>query len=399
VPGEPGYRINLRRGETVKKALILSVIACIAAYGCATGGQQAASTEVEGGGTTQDSRGFEKNYGPAEIAYQSAQQFLAAGNYDEAISHLRTATNVKPDYLEAWSDLGKTLTKVKDYQGGITAFERALALAPENQPLIASIAYNYLFLDNLDKAEENYAKLLVADSLSYEAHVHLGFIYQKKNDADRAIYHYNQALITQPMDAQTIGSIASLYEKKGDEAKKIEYLKRAVEAAPDDNRYKTQLGSAYMKAKDYQNALPIFESLVQAYPNEAAYYQNLGLILSQIPARKAEAPAALEKTLELKGDDAFVCGILAMVYNDLAQYQKAIAAAKRGLDLKMGQEPILYYQYGAALSKLEDFGGAIAMFQKVVATNDPQWTDAARKQIDRQIALKKRAEAKQQQQQ
>lgn len=382
----------------MKKALILSVIACFAVLGCASGGQQGVSgSSADGGGITQDDRGFEKNIGPAEIAYQTAQQFLAAGNYDEAISHLKTATNLKPDYLEAWSDLGKTLTKLKDYQGGITAFERALALSPANQPLIASIAYNYLFLDNLDKAEENYTKLLDADSLSYEAHVHLGFIYQKKNDADRAIYHYNQALVTQPMDATTIGSIASLYEKKGDEAKKIEYLKRAVEAAPDNVRFKQQLGSAYMKAKDYPNALPIFETLVKENPNEPAYYQNLGLILSQIPDRKGEAPAALEKALELKGDDAFICGILAMVYNELGQYQKAIAVAKRGLDLKMGQEPILYYQSGAALSKLERFDEAIAMFEKVVATKDLQWTDAAKKQIDRQIALKKRAEAKKQQ--
>jgi hypothetical protein len=37
------------------------------------------------------------------------------------------------------------------------------------------------------------------------------------------------------------------------------------------------------------------------------------------------------------------------------------------------------------------------MFERVVTTKDPQWVDAARKQIDRQVKLKKIAEQKKQQ--
>ena len=37
------------------------------------------------------------------------------------------------------------------------------------------------------------------------------------------------------------------------------------------------------------------------------------------------------------------------------------------------------------------------MFEKVVATKDPQWVDSAKKQIDRQVRLKKIAEQKKQQ--
>jgi tetratricopeptide (TPR) repeat protein len=389
-----------RRGVTVKKVLTLAMaLALCAILGCASGGNKGATETGSGAGTSQDDRGFEKNPPTAaEISFQSAQQFLAGGNYDEAISHLRTATSLKPNYLEAWSELGNTLTKVKDYPGGIAAYEKALELSPGNNVLISSIAYNYLYLENWDKAEEYYTKLVDKDSLSYEGNVHLGFIYQKKNDNERAIMVYEKALASQPNDATTIGTLAGLYEKKGDEEKKIEYLKRAIVAAPDNYKFKTQLGSAYMKKKDYVSALPVFEDLVKNYPDEAAYHQNLGLVLSQIPDRKGDAAVELEKALELKGDDPYICGILALVYNDLAQYQKAIAIVKRGLDAKQGQEPILYYQWGAALSKLEQFDEAIGMFQKVVQTKDPQWSEAARKQVDRQVALKKRAEAKKQQQ-
>jgi tetratricopeptide (TPR) repeat protein len=154
-----------------------------------------------------------------------------------------------------------------------------------------------------------------------------------------------------------------------------------------------------MKRKDFENAIPVFEELIKQFPDEAAYHQNLGLVLSQMPDRRAQAPAELEKTLELKGSDPYISGILALVCNDLGQYQKAIASAKRGLAGDPGQSaPLLYYQWGAALSKLESYDESIAMFQKVVATKDPQWVDSAKKQIDRQEKLKKIAEQKKMQQ-
>jgi tetratricopeptide (TPR) repeat protein len=393
---------SIRKGGAVKKVIaVFSVLALIATIGCASGGKQEPATGGDAESATAGNKkgGFEKNYGPAEINYQSAVQFLAAGNYDEAISHLKTATMLKPTYLEAWSELGNTLMKIKDFQGGIGAYEKALELSPGNTGYISSIAYGYLYLENWDKSEEYYTRLIEKDSLSYEGHVHLGFISQKKNDLDRAIYHYERALAAQPNDATTIGTLASIYEKKGDEEKKIEYLRLAVVAAPDIYKFKTQLGSAYIKRKDYENAVPIFEDLIKSYPDEAAYHKNLGLVLSQMNGRLAEAPAELEKSLELGGDDPYVSGILALVYNQLKKYDKAIAAAKKGIEAKAGQEPLLYYQWGAALSKLESYDDAIVMFQKVVATKDPQWSDAANKEIVRQEKLKKIAEQKKQQQQ
>ena len=148
--------------------------------GCSSGGYQDIPVQTEeeaaGGMSVTDERGFERQLTPAEIAYQSAEQFLAVGNYEEAVRELQKATSLKPDYLEAWSELGKTLTKIKDYAGGIEAYKRALELSPGNEALIASIGYNYLFLEDWDSAEKYYRMLIAQDSLSYDGNVHLGFI-------------------------------------------------------------------------------------------------------------------------------------------------------------------------------------------------------------------------------
>ena len=168
-------------------------------------------------------------------------------------------------------------------------------------------------------------------------------------------------------------------------------MKRAVEAAPDNFRFQTQLGTMYFKMKNYEEAVQIYENLVANFPERASYFQYLGFSLSQTD-RKSEAPAILEKAIELGSNDAFTYAVLAKTFNEVGQHSKAIKVAQEGLKTG-GQEAFLYYQWGEALSKLKQFDDAIAKFEKVLSYKDPQWTDAANKQIDRQDKLKKREEA------
>ena len=383
-----------RKDGAVKRLAILCVcLVFLAHLGCAAGGGE--GIETYGGVESReitDEQGFRREMGPAEIEYQSAQQFLVSGDYAEAIGHLRRAADLKPTYLEAWSDLGKTLTTMQDYEAAIPALERALELSPDNEGLIGYLGRNNLFLKNWDEAERYYRLLIEKNPRDYNGNVNLGFIFQKRENADSAIVYYERAILAKPGDATTMGSLATLYGDKENREKKIEYLYKAMEAAPDNYRFKTQLGSEFFNNKEYDEAIPIYEDLVRQYPDMAAYHQRLGFALSQSD-RKTEAPAVLEKAIELKGDDPFIFAILARIYNENGQYTKAIEKARQGLALNAGKEAFLNYQWGEALSKLKQFDKAIAKFQKVVSYKDPTWTDPARKQVDRQEKLKKREEA------
>lgn len=350
------------------------------------------------GETTTDAKGFERNLGPAEIAYQSAKQFMSAGNYTEAIANLEKAVSIKPTYLEAWSDLGRAYTDRKDYEKGIAAYQKALELSPENEALKASIGYNYLNLEDFDNAETYYLMLVEEDTLNYNGNVNLAFIAQRRDDTRGAITYYERALKSNPKDATTMGTLASLYGKLDHKEKKYEYLHMAIEAAPENHQFKKQLAKAYFNEKDYVNAIPIYESLVMEFPDDANFHQRLGFAMSQTD-RKAEAPAELEKAVELSGGDAFTYAILAKIYNENGMYQKAAGSAKAGLALNGGEVAFLTYQWGEALSKLNNYEGAITKFEKVAGMRDPLWSAPAAKQVDRQQKLIKIREAKKEQEQ
>jgi len=386
----------------VKRILtIVAVIAVAALTGCSSGG---GGSSVETGAvandsrSTTDSQGFQRQLGPAEIAYQSAKQFMSAGNYTEAISNLEKAVSIKPTYLEAWSDLGRAYTDRKDYEKGIAAYQKALELSPDNEGLIASIGYNYLNLEDLDNAEKYYLMLVEEDTLNYNGNVNLAFIAQRRDDTRGAIKYYERALKSNPGDATTMGTLASLYDQLGDKEKKYQYLNMAIEAAPENHQFKKQLARAYFSEKDYVNAIPLYESLVVEYPDDASFHQRLGFAMSQTD-RKGEAPAELEKAIELNGGDAFTYAILSKIYNENGMYQKAADAAKAGLALNGGEVAFLNYQWGEALSKMNDYEGAITKFEKVAGMNDALWSGPATKQIDRQQKLIKIREAKKEQEQ
>jgi tetratricopeptide (TPR) repeat protein len=396
----------------VKRLLsIFAVLAILAMAGCGgyggdsvetdTYADQGESTSGSTSGSSTDSQGFERNLGPAEIAYQSGKQFMSAGNYTEAIASFEKAVSIKPTYLEAWSDLGRAYTDRKDYEKGIAAFQKALELSPDNEALIASIGYNYLNLQDLDNAETYYLMLVEKDSLSYNGNVNLAFIAQQRDDTRGAIEYYERALKSNPTDARTMGTLAGLYDKLGNKEKKYEYLHMAIDAAPETHQYKKQLARAYFNEgtpEGYENSIPLYESLVMEFPDDANYHQRLGFALSQTD-RKAEAPAELEKAVALNGGDAFTYAIMAKIYNENKMYPKAAEAAQKGLALKDGEEAFLNYQWGEALSKMNDYEGAIAKFEKVQAMNDPVWSGPATKQIDRQLKLIKIREAKKEQEQ
>lgn len=379
---------------------LIAGIAIVFLIGCNSGTGENINTDYSQSSsvTVKDKDGFDKELRPEEIAYQSAQQFLSSGKFSEAVQSLEEAVSIRPTYLEAWSQLGSTYTKLQEYEKGIAAYKQALELSPGDESLITSIGYNYLNLKSWDEAEPYYQMLLENDPNHHSGNINLAFIAQNRGNTEEAIEYYKAALVSMPNDARTMGTISDLYGKLDNKEKKFEYLNKAIAADPENHEFKKKLAKAYFNDRDYKNSIPIYEELTRIYPDIADYHQRLGFAYSQA-GRQSEAPAELEKAVSLSGGDPFTYAIMAKIYNENKLYNKAVSAAKAGLDIKLGgdQAAILYYQWGEALSKLDSYEEAIVKFQKVISLNDPVWSKSAEKQITRQNQLIKIREAKKEQ--
>jgi tetratricopeptide (TPR) repeat protein len=357
-----------------------------------------AATQVQGLPQFKDERGFDKKLSPAEIEYQSAQQYMKSESYYEAIDHLKKAVKLDPDYFEAWSMLGKAQMKIKKFKESIKSYKKAQELKPDNTNVIGFLGDNNLKLGNLDEAEKYFEMLTAKDSLDYFGNIRLGFIAKQRENWDEAVDYFRKALKAKPDDVVVMGTIAGIYREKGDSANQIKYLQMAVDAEPENYTMLKKLASAYFSSKQYDKAVPLYEQLVEIYPDLAAFHKRLGFALSQSGGDMKRAARELEKANIISGGDSQTYALLALIYNENKNWDKAIEAAKEGLSLDDGNDAFLLYQLGVAVSKKGRYEEAITHFQKAVNIGTEPWKSSSIKQIDRQQKLIEIREAKKEQQ-
>jgi tetratricopeptide (TPR) repeat protein len=78
---------------------------------------------------------------------REAQRLHTEGRIDEALALARDALRLDPGFVEAWLYYGTTLiTRRLQFQPGLDALEKALALAPDDSNVHYSLGWCYEFV-------------------------------------------------------------------------------------------------------------------------------------------------------------------------------------------------------------------------------------------------------------
>jgi Tfp pilus assembly protein PilF len=124
------------------------------------------------------------------------------------------------------------------------------------------------------------------------------------------------------------------------------------------------LGVAYMNQQRPADAQKYFEQALEAEPKFAVARLNLGVAL--LAQQKLEpARAALEAATQQVPKDAYAWYNLGLVYKDLGEAEKGIAAFLHVTEITQEADP--YYFIGYLNKQLQKYDEAIAAFQKALA--------------------------------
>jgi tetratricopeptide (TPR) repeat protein len=91
--------------------------------------------------------------------YQTAQDLLGAGRFEEAIPPLLRVVADDPRNDDAWHDLGFANQRLGRFAEAAGHYERALAIKPTRRNTRARLGEVYLALNNVQKAEEQLTEL------------------------------------------------------------------------------------------------------------------------------------------------------------------------------------------------------------------------------------------------
>lgn len=100
----------------------------------------------------------------AESRYNDGLALKGKKDWTGAETAFRQATVLKPNFHEAWSELGHALKREQRFDDSIRAYQKALALKADYPPALEYLGEAYAALGRKAEAEEQLAKLRPLDA-------------------------------------------------------------------------------------------------------------------------------------------------------------------------------------------------------------------------------------------
>ncbi len=307
--------------------------------------------------------------------------FFLTDELDVAIDEFREAVHQKPDYADAYHNLGVAMAKTGDLTGAITAWTEAERLDPEavslRYSLSALVSYNYgvsLIRDGrVEQAMKQWQAALRLQPNFVEAHYALGLSFLAEQNPAVAIGHFHSALSVAPDWIQAYAALGqAYYESHEYDLARTAWLK-ALALNPGDARTYANLALLAVQEGNYQEAIEYSRQAVALQPDLVSAHFNLGVALL---AKGEEQPSvgALEHALALDTRLTPARLLLGVAWSRRGDWARAAHSWREALK----QDPFgpdtfwLHDNLGIALTSMGHFQDATKEFQWVVEQR-PEW--------------------------
>jgi len=100
----------------------------------------------------------------AKVEYNRGNDYYQNAQYDKAIECFKNATELDPNYIDAYFNLGALLEYIHDYDGALNAFKQIILRKPDDYEAVYKAAEISKNIGNIDKMNM-YLSIIPEDSL------------------------------------------------------------------------------------------------------------------------------------------------------------------------------------------------------------------------------------------
>jgi len=229
--------------------------------------------------------------GSAAFWNNKGASLRALGRHDEAVTCLKKALEVQPDYAPAHYNLGFALYNKGDLEGAIAEYRTALRFQPDLGPAHNSLGAALDVKGDLDGAIAEYRRALRLRPDDAYAHNNLGLALYNKGDLEGALAEYRTALRFQPDLAPAHCNLGFALDVKGDLEEAIAEYRTAIRLEPGNAALHNNLARALGSKGDLDGAIAEYRTAIRLQPDFATAHYNLGGALKA----KGEVRVALEE--------------------------------------------------------------------------------------------------------
>jgi tetratricopeptide (TPR) repeat protein len=333
----------------------------------------------------------------ADLAYNSAAQFLASQQWDQAIARLQSIVNVCPEHVEATRGVGTAYMGKGDYASAIEWFNKVVALRADNTEAgdFANTAKAYAKLKKYKEARAEYMK---AEQLAPDdcgvlfnlgvMHYAAGFHPQSVDVLEHALDvcpQYRDNILSQL--SKSAAKAAEQQRKAGNNAKAQFYDELMTQyggAAGGSTTY--DMVKQKMGEKKYGEAAALLDQMLAKNPDQPNAWLTLARV-RDANGQKGPSVTAYQKYLEAKPNDANAWGAMIQVMVEDGKCTEANEAGKGAAARLVSQgakalAPI-NFSWGMALECLGEYETAGVKFNQVLIAGNSRYIEPARTNVQR----------------
>ncbi len=151
----------------------------------------------------------------ADAHFAHANLYSKQGNHDRAIQCNKAVINLKPNWPEAWSNLGELLRKDHRYEEAVAASRQAAALRADDLTIQYNLATVLCDAKEYGEAERLFLDLIKFDGTFMRAYLNLGMVYKRTNRRDEALNMFDKALFLNPDLHEAYSNIGAVFSDMG----------------------------------------------------------------------------------------------------------------------------------------------------------------------------------------
>ena len=226
--------------------------------------------------------------------YLRAKVYTKENEVERAGAELNKAVSLRPDFAEAWSDLGEARKALLDNAGALAAFQRAVDADPENSVARYRLGSEHFYRGEVRQAVTHLEKAFRLDPQNQSTLYVLQLALRRDGQDERAGYIKEQLtkLIRerdrasqQAMVALQMNNEGAALEKAGNLREAMEKYRAALALDPAHVGIRTNFAVVLLRLGQWSQGIAELREALRRDPGNPSLQQALDDALSQAPAR------------------------------------------------------------------------------------------------------------------
>jgi len=281
--------------------------------------------------------------------------------------YLEKAVSLDPSLVEAHALLATVYSKQRDVAAAADAYGKVIGLDPGRVAAHHSLGSLYLRIQRFGDAIASLEKTVALDPSRTEAFLDLGTAYEESKDYAKAAEAYEKYIALKPENAWTGQLRLGLcrLELNQPEAA-VAALSEALKLQPNNVKTNFSLADAHARAKSLDKAEAVYKTLVGLNPEGATTYYGKIIQMYDEAGQYDKAIEAARKIIEMNPKNELAVFNLGIMFLKLQRIDEAVQAFRGALALKPDYASA-QYNIGYSYSLDKRWKESVEGFQKYIA--------------------------------